>query len=114
MGFSSCTLHGGNTLEERDLALAQFKHGEKYILVATDIGVRGVDIEDVSLVINYDMAKSIDVYINRLGRTGRAGKTGKAITFITKEDFMLFNDLKMTLLKSPISYLPDELLNHRD
>ena len=54
------------------------------ILVATDVAGRGIDIKDVSLVLNYDMAKTIEDYTHRIGRTGRAGKSGKAITFLTQ------------------------------
>ena len=112
MGYSSCTLHGGKGQEQRDFALAQLKQGQKEILVATDVAGRGIDIKDVSLVINYDMAKCIDDYIHRIGRTGRAGKSGTAITFLTKEDSMLFYDLKMAVLESPLSECPHELANH--
>jgi len=70
------------------------------------------DIKDVSLVLNYDMAKSIEDYTHRIGRTGRAGKHGKAITFLTKEDAAVFYDLKQCLLESPSSVCPPELANH--
>ena len=63
-------------------------------MVATDVAGRGIDIKDVSMVINYDMAKTIEDYTHRIGRTGRAGKTGVAVTFLTKEDSALFYDLK--------------------
>ena len=62
--------------------------------MATDVAGRGIDIKDVSMVINYDMAKTIEDYTHRIGRTGRAGKTGVAVTFLTKEDSALFYDLK--------------------
>jgi len=94
--------------------LAQLKQGQKDILVATDVAGRGIDIKDVSLVINYDMAKSVEDYTHRIGRTGRAGKSGKAITFLTKEDSATFYDLKQVILESPVSQCPNELLNHPD
>ena len=99
MGYSACTLHGGKGQEQRDFALLSLKQGNKDILVATDVAGRGIDIKDVSYVINYDMAKSIEDYTHRIGRTGRAGKSGTAITFLTKEDSHLFYDLKIYLLK---------------
>ena len=80
--------------------------------MATDVAGRGIDIKDVSFVINYDMAKSIEDYTHRIGRTGRAGKLGTAITFLTKEDSILFYDLKMSILESPLSECPNELANH--
>lgn len=112
LSFNACTLHGGKGQEQRDFALASLKNGSKDILVATDVAGRGIDIKDVSIVINYDMAKSIEDYTHRIGRTGRAGKTGKAISFVTKEDSMLFYDLKQVLLQSSVSTCPPELMNH--
>lgn len=114
MGFNACTLHGGKGQEQREYALASLKGGSKDILVATDVAGRGIDIQNVSMVINYDMAKSIEDYTHRIGRTGRAGKHGMAITFVTKEDSHLFYDLKQVITASPISTCPPELANHPD
>lgn len=114
MGYSACTLHGGKGQEQRDFALASLKQGQKEILVATDVAGRGIDIKDVSIVLNYDMAKSIEDYTHRIGRTGRAGKTGVAITLLTKEDAALFYDLKQAIMESPASSCPPELANHPD
>lgn len=114
LGYNACTLHGGKGQEQREYALASLKSGSKDILVATDVAGRGIDIKDVSMVINYDMAKTIEDYTHRIGRTGRAGKHGVAISFLTKEDSGLFYDLKQTILGSPISTCPPELLNHPD
>ncbi|XP_072763494.1 probable ATP-dependent RNA helicase DDX23 [Anoplolepis gracilipes] len=113
-GYNACTLHGGKGQEQREYALASLKSGSKDILVATDVAGRGIDIKDVSMVINYDMAKTIEDYTHRIGRTGRAGKAGLAISFCTKDDSHLFYDLKQTILASPISTCPPELLNHPD
>lgn len=112
LSFNACTLHGGKGQEQRDFALASLKNGSKDILVATDVAGRGIDIKDVSMVINYDMAKTIEDYTHRIGRTGRAGKTGKAVSFVTKEDSALFYDLKQVLLASSVSTCPPELMNH--
>lgn len=114
MGYNACTLHGGKGQEQREYALASLKSGSKDILVATDVAGRGIDIRNVSLVINYDMAKSIEDYTHRIGRTGRAGKHGVAITFLTKEDSHLFYDMKQCILNSPVSTCPPELANHPD
>lgn len=111
-GFNACTLHGGKGQEQREYALASLKNGSKDILVATDVAGRGIDIQNVSLVINYDMAKSIEDYTHRIGRTGRAGKHGQAISLLTKDDSPLFYDLKQLLIQSPVSTCPPELLNH--
>ncbi|KFD54612.1 hypothetical protein M514_04557 [Trichuris suis] len=114
LGFNPCALHGGKGQEARDYALSSLKEGSKDILVATDVAGRGIDIKDVSLVLNYDMAKTIEDYTHRIGRTGRAGKSGKAITFLTKEDSAVFYELKQLLIESPVSTCPAELANHPD
>uniref|UniRef100_A0A2P2I0C6 Probable ATP-dependent RNA helicase DDX23 n=1 Tax=Hirondellea gigas TaxID=1518452 RepID=A0A2P2I0C6_9CRUS len=112
LGYNATTLHGGKGQEQREIALASLKAGTKDILVATDVAGRGIDIKDVSLVINYDMTKNIEDYTHRIGRTGRAGKHGKAISFLTKEDAGVFYDLKQTMIDSPSSTCPAELANH--
>lgn len=114
MGYRAATLHGGRNQEQREFALSSLKDGNKDILVATDVAGRGIDIRDVSYVINYDMAKSIEDYTHRIGRTGRAGKTGNAVSFLTQEDSGLFYDLKQLMLSSPVSTCPPELMNHPD
>uniref|UniRef100_A0A3B5K808 Probable ATP-dependent RNA helicase DDX23 n=1 Tax=Takifugu rubripes TaxID=31033 RepID=A0A3B5K808_TAKRU len=114
MGYNACTLHGGKGQEQREFALSNLKAGAKDILVATDVAGRGIDIHDVSMVVNYDMAKNIEDYIHRIGRTGRAGKSGVALTFLTKEDSAVFYDLKQAILESPVSTCPPELTNHPD
>uniref|UniRef100_A0A8V0ZSB7 RNA helicase n=1 Tax=Gallus gallus TaxID=9031 RepID=A0A8V0ZSB7_CHICK len=70
MGYNACTLHGGKGQEQREFALSNLKAGAKDILVATDVAGRGIDIHDVSMVVNYDMAKNIEDYIHRIGRDG--------------------------------------------
>lgn len=114
MGYSATTLHGGKGQEQREYALASLKGGTKDILVATDVAGRGIDIKDVSLVLNYDMAKNIEDYTHRIGRTGRAGKSGTAITFLTPDDNAVFYDLKQVVMASPVSTCPPELANHPD
>ncbi|XP_031421507.1 probable ATP-dependent RNA helicase DDX23 [Clupea harengus] len=114
MGYNACTLHGGKGQEQREFALSNLKAGAKDILVATDVAGRGIDIHDVSMVLNYDMAKNIEDYIHRIGRTGRAGKSGMSLTFLTKEDSSVFYDLKQAMLESPASTCPPELTNHPD
>lgn len=114
MNYNATTLHGGKGQEQREFALASLKGGTKDILVATDVAGRGIDIKDVSLVINYDMAKNIEDYTHRIGRTGRAGKTGTALSFLTKDDSNIFYDLKQVITSSPVSTCPPELANHPD
>ncbi|KAL8679806.1 MAG: hypothetical protein Q9186_003922 [Xanthomendoza sp. 1 TL-2023] len=112
MGFSSVTLHGGKTQEQREAALASLRSGNTDVLVATDLAGRGIDVPDVSLVVNFNMAGSIESYTHRVGRTGRAGKSGVAITFLGNEDSDVMYDLKQMLMKSSISRVPEELRKH--
>lgn len=81
-GFSSDEIHGNKSQNYRQNALKKFSNGKIQILVATDVAARGLDVSDVTHVINYQLPASIDSYIHRIGRTGRAGKNGKAFTFI--------------------------------
>jgi superfamily II DNA/RNA helicase len=81
-GFASESIHGNKTQSGRHRALDLFKKDRVRVLVATDVAARGLDIDGVSHVINYDLPVSYDDYVHRIGRTGRAGKRGKALTFI--------------------------------
>ncbi|KAL6868407.1 P-loop containing nucleoside triphosphate hydrolase protein [Trichoderma novae-zelandiae] len=112
MGWSVVTLHGSKTQEQREAALASVRSGQTQILVATDLAGRGIDVPDVSLVVNFNMATNIESYTHRVGRTGRAGKSGVAITFLGNEDADVLYDLKQMLSKSSISKVPDELKRH--
>ncbi|CCG83511.1 Pre-mRNA-splicing ATP-dependent RNA helicase prp28 [Taphrina deformans PYCC 5710] len=86
IGWTSATLHGGKTQDQREAALKHLRSGEADILVATDLAGRGIDVADVSLVLNFDMSKTVEDYVHRIGRTGRAGKHGVAITFFNEEE----------------------------
>lgn len=86
-GFKSLSFHGDLDQEERNLTLKEFKNGDINILFATDIAARGLDIDDISCVVNFDLPRSASDYIHRIGRTARAGKSGLAISFIDYEDF---------------------------
>jgi superfamily II DNA/RNA helicase len=81
-GFKAESIHGNKTHGRRQKALGLFKQSQVQVLVATDVAARGLDITDVSHVINYDLPGSHDDYIHRIGRTGRAGKKGYALTFV--------------------------------
>ena len=81
-GFKTAAIHGNKSQNQRLRALQEFKENRLQILIATDVASRGLDIENVTHVINYDAPTSYEEYIHRIGRTGRAGKTGNALTFI--------------------------------
>jgi ATP-dependent RNA helicase DeaD len=85
-GFTSEALHGANTQSSRMRTIQQFKKGAFQILVATDVAARGIHIDDLSLVINYDIPMDKDSYVHRIGRTGRAGNGGRAITLVTMDE----------------------------
>lgn len=74
-------MHGSKSQDQREAALSQLRSGDADCLVATDVAGRGIDISNVSLVVNFQMAKTIENYTHRIGRTGRAGMSGVAITF---------------------------------
>lgn len=81
-GFKVAAIHGNKNQNQRQRALNDFKNNQVQVLLATDIASRGLDIDDVTHVINYDLPESYEAYIHRIGRTGRADKTGVALTFI--------------------------------
>jgi ATP-dependent RNA helicase RhlE len=81
-GISAESIHGNKSQSQRQRALSLFKAGQVQVLVATDVAARGIDIESVSHVINYDLPTTYEDYVHRIGRTGRAGKRGKALTFV--------------------------------
>ncbi|KAJ5895100.1 Pre-mRNA-splicing ATP-dependent RNA helicase prp28 [Penicillium taxi] len=113
-GFSVAQFFGSKTQAEREAALASVRNGSVQVLVATDVAGRGIDVPDVSLVINFNMPSTIETYTHRIGRTGRAGKKGVAITFLSSEDSAVLYDLRQMIDRSPISKLPEELRKHED
>ena len=82
-------IHGDKSQLQRDSILNAFREDKCRVLIATDVASRGLDITDVSLVINYDMPFQIEDYVHRIGRTGRAGKLGESITLFSKKNFMI-------------------------
>jgi ATP-dependent RNA helicase RhlE len=84
-GFAAAEIHSDRTLPQRREALNGFKSGKYRILVATDIAARGIDVEGIELVVNYDLPDDPENYVHRIGRTGRAGMEGKAISLATPD-----------------------------
>ena len=93
-GYKATSLHSDRTQGQRQRALKGFKSGQFQMMVATDIAARGLDVENISHVINFDMPDTADAYIHRIGRTGRAEREGKAFTFITTDDIDLIRKLE--------------------
>lgn len=110
-GYRVCAIHGGKSQEQREWAISSFKEGRHDILVATDVAGRGLDVEGVQQVINFDMPKTIDDYTHRIGRTGRAGNKGLAVSLLTQDDSEIFFDLK-NFLQTSGQMVPPELANH--
>eukprot|EP00243_Klebsormidium_subtile_P000685 TRINITY_DN1115_c0_g1_i1.p2 TRINITY_DN1115_c0_g1~~TRINITY_DN1115_c0_g1_i1.p2 ORF type:complete len:286 (+),score=83.68 TRINITY_DN1115_c0_g1_i1:1717-2574(+) len=107
--FPSICIHSGLTQEERLNRYKNFKDGLKRILVATDLVGRGIDIERVNIVINYDMPENADSYLHRVGRAGRFGTKGLAITFVaSEEDVKILNDVQERF-EVDIKELPEQI-----
>jgi len=93
-GFRTQVLHAGFTQAQRDRSIAEFRHGRRNLLVATDVAARGLDIEGITHIINYDVPNEAPVYFHRIGRTGRKGEEGTAITLVSYGEMSNFNDIK--------------------
>ena len=87
-------IHGNKSQNARQNALSNFKSGKTRIIIATDIAARGIDIQNLGVVINFDLPDVAETYVHRIGRTGRAGNEGTAFTFCTKEDRTMINDIQ--------------------
>ncbi|MBI2718676.1 MAG: DEAD/DEAH box helicase [Rhizobiales bacterium] len=96
-GFTAAAIHGNKSQANREKALAGFKQGKVLVLVATDIAARGIDVDSVSHVINYDLPHVPESYVHRIGRTARAGAEGTAIAFCTPEERSLLRDIERTI-----------------
>lgn len=99
-GFVSAAIHGNKSQSNRQLALSNFKERKTRILVATDIAARGLDIEELSHVINYNLPEVPETYIHRIGRTGRAGLGGKAIAFCDADEKPLLKDIQKLIKRT--------------
>jgi ATP-dependent RNA helicase RhlE len=107
-GYRVTSLHGNRSQGQRQQALKGFKGGQFQIMVATDIAARGLDIESISHVINFDMPDTADAYIHRIGRTGRAKRNGEAFTLTTSDDRDLVRKIEKIMgQKLPSKTLPD-------
>ncbi len=88
-------IHGDMPQNKREKVMADFKNDKTDLLIATDVAARGLDVDDITYVVNYDMPDDIDTYIHRIGRTGRAGKEGTAVSFVTSEEEHLVREFEM-------------------
>jgi len=95
VNFTVSSMHGDMPQKERDEIMTSFRKGENRVLITTDIWARGIDVTQVSLVINYDLPNNRELYIHRIGRSGRFGRKGVAINFVTTEDMSALRDIEM-------------------
>ncbi len=98
-GYKAAALHSNRSQNQRQAALDGFRDGSVQVLVATDIAARGIDVERISHVINYDIPDTADAYIHRIGRTGRAARTGDAFTLVSPEDTLMVKTIEKALGK---------------
>lgn len=93
-GFPACSIHGDKSQREREDSLRSFRGGHTPVMVATDVAARGLDIPNVTNVVNFDLPTNIDDYVHRIGRTGRAGNTGAALSFVNEKNTGVARDLR--------------------
>jgi ATP-dependent RNA helicase RhlE len=106
-GISASAIHGNKSQSARTKALADFKQGSVRVLVATDIAARGIDIELLPYVVNFDLPNVPEDYVHRIGRTGRAGQVGKAVSLVCVDEHKLLSDIEKLLKKE----LPKEIVS---
>ncbi|GFO03223.1 ATP-dependent RNA helicase vasa, isoform a [Plakobranchus ocellatus] len=111
-GFPTTSIHGDRLQKEREEALRDFKNGKAYVLVATSVAARGLDIPEVMHVVNYDLPSSIDEYVHRIGRTGRCGNLGKATSFFSADSDQPMAAPLLRILKEAKQPVPDWLEGH--
>ncbi len=101
--ITAAAIHGNKSQNQRQRVLEAFREGEEHILIATDIAARGIDIPDVSLVVNYDVPTTPEAYVHRIGRTARAGREGRAITLCAPEEQKYLRDIeRLVKIKLPV------------
>ena len=118
-GYMVEALHGDMNQSQRDKVMAKFRKGTIDILIATDVAARGIDVDDIEAVFNYDLPNDEEYYVHRIGRTGRAGKTGKAFTFVSGRELYKLKDIQrytksMILPQKPPSLvdIEENKMNH--
>uniref|UniRef100_A0A7S2ZSL2 RNA helicase n=1 Tax=Rhodosorus marinus TaxID=101924 RepID=A0A7S2ZSL2_9RHOD len=92
--FTVSSMHGDMEQKERDEIMSEFRSGTSRVLIATDVWARGLDVQQVSLVINYDLPDNRENYIHRIGRSGRFGRKGVAINFVADDDLPNLHDIE--------------------
>src|SRR5690606_36420718 len=93
-GYRAEALHGGLSQEQRDRVMKKFRANTSDLLIATDVAARGLDVQHVSHVVNYDVPSAAEAYVHRIGRTGRAGRTGTAITMAEPREHRMLRNIE--------------------
>ncbi len=93
-GYQAEGLHGDLAQHQRDVVMGRFRNGSTNILIATDVAARGIDVDDVEAVINYDIPQDIEYYVHRIGRTGRAGRAGRSFTFVSGKEIFKIREIE--------------------
>jgi ATP-dependent RNA helicase DeaD len=110
-GYAADGIHGDMDQHQRDRVMAKFRSGNVEVLVATDVAARGIDVENIEAVFNYDVPNDEEYYVHRIGRTGRAGRSGRAFTFASGRDLFKLRDIqrytKITIKRQHIPSLKD-------
>ncbi len=106
-GIAAMAIHGNKSQSARTKALAEFKDGSLTVLVATDIAARGIDIDQLPHVVNYDLPNVPEDYVHRIGRTGRAGATGEAVSLVCVDEFKLLADIEKLIKRQ----IPQEIID---
>merc|ERR1712048_1331860 len=106
--FTVSVIHAYLNQDERSLVMRQFQSGSSRVLISTDLLARGIDVQQVSLVINYDLPQKIENYLHRIGRSGRFGRKGVAINFVTNNDVRTMNDIEK-YYHTQIEELPSDI-----
>lgn len=110
-GYSSEALHGDMKQEHRDKVMSKFRKGHIDILIATDVAARGIDVDNVEAVFNYDIPNDEEYYVHRIGRTGRAGRTGKAFTFVVGREIYKLRDIQRYTKSTVLLMKPPTLMD---
>jgi ATP-dependent RNA helicase DeaD len=113
-GYAAAALNGDMTQSLREKAIAQIKRGALDIIIATDVAARGIDVDRISHVINYDIPSDTESYTHRIGRTGRAGRKGKALLFVTNREDRLLNDIERSIGKKIPQVEPPSIKQIKD
>nr|XP_008116940.1 PREDICTED: probable ATP-dependent RNA helicase DDX43 isoform X1 [Anolis carolinensis] len=109
-GIPVQSLHSNREQCDREQALEDFRQGRVRVLVATDLASRGLDVQDITHVFNFDFPRNIEEYVHRVGRTGRAGRTGEAVTLVTRNDWRVASEL-IEILERGNQVVPEELIS---